>query len=110
MEITETNSNIRTASFGMLTELAELEQIVYAAAYDHDTVGGNPRVGWVKVGLIVDLSMLTATPVEGKATLLKAVWKESWSTMDSDRRSANNIVEAIDDVRREIKLLLAGLE
>lgn len=32
--MTEENSNIRTASFQVLIELAEREQIVYAAHYD----------------------------------------------------------------------------
>lgn len=48
LEVTEENSNIRTASFQVLIELAELEQIVYASHYDKDDIKGNPRDGWVR--------------------------------------------------------------
>ena len=36
MEVTEQNSNVRDAAFELLLQLAELEQVVYAAHYDND--------------------------------------------------------------------------
>ena len=42
LEVTEDNSNIRTTAFEVLTELAELQQLIYSAHYDHDMVAGNP--------------------------------------------------------------------
>ena len=51
MEMTEHNSNVREASCETLLQLAELEQLVFAAHYDQDPVAGNPRNGWVKGGL-----------------------------------------------------------
>ncbi|MGV0035820.1 MAG: hypothetical protein ACNYPE_12990 [Candidatus Azotimanducaceae bacterium WSBS_2022_MAG_OTU7] len=48
---------MRDASFQILTELAEFEQVIYFNHYDGDKVSGSPRLGWVKLGLVNDLSM-----------------------------------------------------
>jgi hypothetical protein len=110
MEATETNSNIRTAGFEMLKTLSELEQIVYAAHYDKDIEKGNPRTGWVKVGLITELSLLTSEPVLREATTLKSVWSRHWQAMENQRESSDAIILAIDNVRNELKTLLSSLE
>jgi len=109
MELTERNSNLRSASFEMLLELSELEQLVYAAHYDGDLSKGNPRMGWVKVGLIQDLSTLTQAPVEAAAEQLKAIWSAEWSTMVESQSSTNNIVAQIDAVRASVKETLQSL-
>ena len=74
LEVTERNSSRREASFESLLQLAELEQLVFAAHYDQDAVAGNPRVGWVKVGLLVDLSESIDEPAERAALDLKETW------------------------------------
>ena len=110
MEVTEENSNIRTASFEVLLTLSSLEQLVYSAHYDGDEQEGNPRKGWVKVGLIEDLSMLTTDSVQAQAAALKTVWTDNWATMMDDRHSADQIVSAIDSTRTELKRALKSLE
>jgi hypothetical protein len=110
MEVTEENSNIRTASFEVLLTLSSLEQLVYSAHYDGDEQEGNPRKGWVKVGLIEDLSMLTTDSVQAQAADLKTVWTDNWATMMDDRHSADQIVSAIDSTRTELKRVLTSLE
>tara|TARA_B110000503_G_scaffold122831_1_gene187846 strand:- start:231 stop:662 length:432 start_codon:yes stop_codon:yes gene_type:complete len=110
MEVTEENSNIRTASFEVLLTLSSLEQLVYSAHYDGDEQEGNPRKGWVKVGLIEDLSMLTTDSVQAQAAALKTVWTDNWATMMDDRHSADQIVSAIDSTRTELKRVLKSLE
>jgi len=110
MEVTEENSNIRTASFEVLLTLSSLEQLVYSAHYDGDEQEGNPRKGWVKVGLIEDLSMLTTDSVQAQAAALKTVWTDNWATMMDDRNSADQIVGAIDSTRTELKRVLKSLE
>jgi len=110
MEVTEENSNIRTACFEILLELSNLEQLIYAAHYDGNLTEGNPRKGWVKVGLIADLSTLTDGAVERKAFLLKDVWAKHWSTMSNSKDSVNLIVKGIDSVRTEIKSVLSSLK
>lgn len=110
MEVSEQNSNIRTACFEILLEASALEQLVYAAHYDRDKDEGNPRKGWVKVGLISDLSVLTTEPVEKRAATLKDVWASSWNTMHADKGSVDTIVAAIDSLRAEVKLVMKSLE
>ncbi len=110
MEVTETNSNIRTACFEMLLELSSLEQLVYAAHYDNNIEEGNPRKGWVKVNLVNDLSALTTPAVEQQALNLKSTWSDNWQTMPNEQQSAQQIINAVDEVRTEIKRSLHALD
>lgn len=110
MEVTEENNNIRTACFEMFLELSSLEQLVYAAHYDGDVKEGSPRKGWVKVGLIEDLSALTTSSVKQQTATLKKIWSEHWNTMIKNKDSVDQIVSAIDSVRSEIKWVLSSLE
>lgn len=109
MEVTEENNNVRTACFEVLTELAALEQVLYAAHYDHDPDQGSPRIAWVKVGLIRDLSTLTAAPVAARADELHRVWSDNWQAVMQDGESLAQVIAAIDTVRDEIKILLQAL-
>jgi len=87
-----------------------LQQLIYAAHYDQDMVAGNPRTGWVKVGLIVDLSALISEPVSAKALQLKKTWAANWGNMQSSRQATDLLVNGIDAVRVEIKQSLKNLE
>lgn len=71
LEVSEDNNNVRTASFEVLKSLSEFEQVIFAAHYDQDDDAGNPRLGWIKIGLIVDLSGLISPEVESSAVQLK---------------------------------------
>lgn len=110
MELTEDNSNIRTASFEVLTQLSEMEQVIYAAHYDKNMVDGSPRKAWVKVGLIVDLSGLISTQVENDANDLKAIWSDSWKLIKDDEAVTQKLVIQIDKVRNSIKQSLKNLQ
>lgn len=110
MEISEGNNNIRTAAFEVLTELSELEQIVYSAHYDQDKVEGNPRKGWVKIGLIVDLSMLIDNRVTVKALLLKKTWSNSWNHIQNSKNETDVLINDVDEVRTAIKQTLINLD
>lgn len=110
LEVSEDNNNIRTASFEVLKELAELEQIVYAAHYDKDQIGGNPRKGWVKIGLILDLSALISPPVETQSEQLKQVWQDHWQNLPTDRQSAELIISHIGQIRDALKTDLQRLQ
>jgi len=109
MEISEDNSSIRLACFEVLTELAALEQVIYAAHYDHDVGEGSPRKAWVKVGLIRDLSTLTAVSVEMEASRLHRIWSEHWDTIVANENSVAKVIAAIDSVRAEVKSVLKTL-
>jgi hypothetical protein len=110
MEITEHNSNVRSASFELLLQLAELEQLVFAAHYDQDTVRGNPRTGWVKVGLIADLSHTCSEEVSVSAARLREVWSSNWERLPAEREAADAVVEAIDVTRQSVQAALSALD
>lgn len=110
LEVSEHNSTLRTASFQLFLELATLEQLVYAAHYDKDQVNGNPRTGWVKIGLINDLSLLNTEQVLSASQSLQATWSEHWQTMATNRVSADAIINAVELARKEVQASLAGLQ
>lgn len=109
LEQSEINSNIRTSSFEMLKELANLEQIVYAAHYEKDSIKGNPRTGWVKVGIIVDLSIICFQKNSMETNQLYKTWQDNWSSMKDNRESVDKIINSIDNVRKEIRIVLQNL-
>ncbi len=109
MEVSEENSNIRTACFEMLLELSSLEQLIYVAHYDHDDKAASSRIGWVKVALIADLSVLTSGDITRQSLKLKSVWSQHWQLMLTNEDSVVEIVSAIDLVRVEIKQTLRML-
>lgn len=110
LEVSEQNNNIRTASFEILRELAGLEQLIYSAHYDQDPVAGNPRAGWVKVGLIMELSHLTGPAVVVSAAQLHSRWDANWSQLATQRRAVDELVGAIDQVRATIQDTLGELD
>jgi hypothetical protein len=101
---------MRTASFEMLKNLSSLEQLIYSAYYDDDIKEGNPRKGWVIVGLIDDLSVLTNENVKTKTTELKDVWTLHWETIATSQQTVDRVIASIDSVRDEIKALLKSLD
>lgn len=110
MEISEQNNNVRTASFEMLKELSELEQLVYIAHYDQDLQAGSPRKGWIKVGLINELSLLLDPQVAMQAKALHGVWSAHWPTLHDQQASAEAVVNAIEQVRTALRQVLINLD
>lgn len=109
MEATEQNERIRTAGFEILVRLAELEQLIYAAHYDQDPVTGNPRRGWVLVGLVEDLANLASPAVAQRAHALRATWAARWPELPTERDAADALVADIDATRAALRVLLGGL-
>ena len=109
LEASEKNNTIRMAAFTVISDLAQLERVVYAAHYDKDQINGNPRKGWVKVGLIVDLSYLIDDSVKVKAYILRQEWQKNWQIMHEDRQATNQLINVIDETRNEIKRVLSSL-
>lgn len=109
LEQTEINSNIRTSSFEILKELSNLEQLVYAAYYDKDSKKGNPRTGWVKVGIITDLSMIASKKNDLRTKQLHTTWKNNWHLINNNQKAVDKIIKSIDLVRHNIRFTLANL-
>jgi hypothetical protein len=99
-ERTEHNRNIRSATFQILTKLADFERIVFLAHYDRDHANGNPRIGWTDVIVIHDLSSVAPVPLESKASELTEVWRNNWEGLDSDdETSVEHIEAAVEQLR-----------
>jgi hypothetical protein len=109
LEVSETNNTIRTASFQMLLELGALEQLVFALHYDNSSAYGNLRTGWVKVGLIRDLSSLSTASVQTSSQQLYEAWQQHSDSLQDSNQSATSIINAADQTRAHIKLSLAKL-
>ena len=110
MELSEDNSNIRTAAFEVLLQLSELEQVIYAAHYDKNTAEGSPRKGWVKVGLVNELSVLIGQQVKIESVQLKLIWSERWQDVTSSEDAVIELVAQIDKVRGSINVALRHLQ
>ncbi|VAW71215.1 hypothetical protein MNBD_GAMMA10-3195 [hydrothermal vent metagenome] len=110
MEVTEDNSNIRTAAFEVLLQLSQLQQNIYAAHYDKNTQEGNPRKAWVTVGLVVDMSVFISPDVQAQAIILNTRWSESWSVVAEDEKVVKELILQIDEVRFRINTALRNLQ
>ncbi|MFT7560700.1 MAG: hypothetical protein ACI93R_002622 [Flavobacteriales bacterium] len=109
MEASENNSNLRTAAFQIILELAEFEQILYSAHYDKDPIEGSPRKAWVKVGLVNELSMLMHKPVQDRAQELVDTWQKHWPTLE-EKTSIDVLVKKVDALRTEIRNGIEALD
>ena len=109
LEQSEHNTTVRTASFELIIAVAELEQNIFAAVYDQDKVAGSPRIGWVKVGLIEQLSVLIDPKVERAAGRLKQAWANHWEQISSDEQALTTVNDQISLLQGELKLVLNSL-
>ena len=109
MAESEQNNTIRTASFEILIQLSALEQVVFAAYYDKDLKTGSPRLGWIAVGLISDLSQLTDLQVQTSADELKQQWQQQWPKIHEDQSAVEAVQQSADYVRKQIHLTLRSL-
>lgn len=108
LELSESNTTVRTACFQMILELAKLEQIIYANVYDHDLEEGSPRKAWVKVGVIVELSHFTSNDIQASAQHLHTVWSENSKHL-SQKHSVNAVIKQMDNVREDIQAIIQTL-
>jgi hypothetical protein len=108
-EHNEYNTNVRIASFQMMQELAALEQNIYANHYDKDLSKGNPRDGWVKMGLIDDLSIFISIKSKAAAKQLKHTWTHHWEKISDDQNVTDTLVKEIDAIRAATREVLEEL-
>ena len=109
-ERTEANRNIRTAGIELLLKLGELDKVVFFSHYDKDNDRGNPRSGWAYVLTIRDLAALTSEPAISSSVELFATWNERWPNLGTDDESANLISARIDQLRDDVREVIAELD
>jgi len=105
----ENNTNVRVASFQLIQELASLEQNIYANHYDGDMHKGSSRDGWVKVGLIKDLSLFLSNECRNKADQLHTTWQNDWEKISEDQNVTDTLVKEIDAIRIVTRNVLKNL-
>lgn len=110
LQVSEANETVRTASFEVLIVLADLEQIIYGLHYDNSDDNGTPRTGWVKVGLAKDLSIIVSPTVYQATDELHQRWQHNWQDIGEKQQAVDNIIEAIDKVREQIRHNLSMLQ
>ncbi len=109
-ELSEDNRNQRYAAFEIILKLNELQQVVFYNHYDQDVQQqGNPRLGWVYVLTIKDLSMVLPQSLQQAALALVDIWGRHWETLHSEQQSKAAVDQGIDAMRAEVVKLLAGL-
>ncbi|MFD2164865.1 hypothetical protein ACFSJY_01210 [Thalassotalea euphylliae] len=109
LEVSEQNTTVRTASFEVMTAIAELEQNIFSAVYDNDSITGSARIGWVKVGLINDLSLLISPKAAAQADKLKNTWQIHWSSIAENEESLAAVNKEVALLRDAIKQELRTL-
>jgi len=102
-EHSEYNRNQRRASFEVLIQLSELQQLVYLSYYDAETSDGSIfRRGWSKVLIIRDLSAVLDKPLPVRADELHGVWDNQWTGLEKHQKDSLNAIEgAIDKLRAD---------
>ena len=82
----------------------------YSGGEELDVVEGSPRKGWVKIGLINDLSVLVDPKVTESASLLKTNWAEHWTQVPDENNVVESLVASVEAVRESVKARLASLD
>ena len=99
-ERTERNRNIRVAGIELLQEIGSLQQIVFYAHYAEGDARGDPRMGWVDVLTIQDLSTMMPPDVEREARELRAAWEANADGLLDDEGAFLRIDGAIEEFRQ----------
>ena len=108
-ERSEANRTTRQAAFQMLVALGQMQEVVYRAHYDHDSVRGSPRSGWVYVQTIRDFSATMPGPVPDRAQALLVSWREHWEGLGVREEDAAAIDDALNDCRESVVAKLRDL-
>ena len=85
------------------------EKNIYANHYDKDPTKGNPRDGWVRVGLIDDLSIFISVDSKATAKQLKHTWAKHWKKISEDRNVTDTLIKEIDEIRSATREVLKEL-
>ena len=93
-QTTESHRNVREASFKLLEECGELQQLAQHRYFGGDHSQMNWIAGWGKATLIRDMAPLVSPTVQTRADRLFAVWKENAGELDSGQGESEQAIEA----------------
>ncbi len=109
-EHTEKNRNTRTAAFEVLKELGELQVVINYSYFQHNSMMGNPYLGWEKIAYINDLSQLLPPPIPVNIKDLSEAWGKNWEKIPTNETAVDKITHAIDQSRESILAVLRQLK
>jgi hypothetical protein len=109
-ERSEANRTTRQAAFQLLVALGQMQEVVYRAHYDKDTVRGSPRSGWVYVRTINDFSAAMPAPIPARAQGLLEIWRDHWEGLGAHESDAEAIDDALDACRAAVVEALRSLQ
>jgi len=103
-QTTESHRNVREASFKLLEECGELQQLAQHRYYGGDHSQMNWIAGWGKATLIRDMAPLVSPAVQARADMLFAAWKENASELERGQGNSEQAIEsALDEVTVSIR-------
>ncbi len=113
-DTTETNRNIRTASFEMIRELGELQNITNQLHYSlqaEDKIRDQLLInGWGHIALIEDLSALLPDMIAVQSQKLKQEWQNNYAALGQADAAEKAISDSIAQTRQATRNLLQSLE
>ena len=109
-QATEAHRNVREASFKLLEQAGELQQLMQHRYYGGDHTQMNWIAGWGHATLIRDMAPLVSKDVQARADALFAAWKENAGELESGQGdSAQRVETAIDALTGEVRGELLAL-
>lgn len=108
-ELTERNRTYRAAGFEVLKNLGELQLLANTVFYQPDNKMVDIMMGWGHIALISDISRLLPKPVPETVDNLVETWKTSWSDIQKNETSQDQLTEQIDKSRDAVSKSLAEL-
>ncbi|MBS0514042.1 MAG: hypothetical protein JSS16_01005 [Proteobacteria bacterium] len=109
-QTTEAHRNVREASFVLLEQAGELQQLAQHRYYGGDHSQMNWIACWGKATLIRDMAPLVSKDVQTRAEAVFVAWKENAGELESGRgESAQHIEMAIDALTGEVRDELLAL-
>lgn len=108
-EVTERNRNVRVAGIEMLKEIGSLQQVVFYAHFAEGDARGDPRMGWVDVFTISDLSVVMPPDVARDAAALRSAWERDAEGLVDDEDAFRRIDGSIEQLRRTTVAALKSL-
>lgn len=112
-DTTEYNRNVRTASFELIRELGELQNITNQLHFSKIDNGKRDELlisGWGNIALIEDLSALLPEKFRGYSIELKNHWQQHSELLGESDQSESNISTQIADTRSAARKLLISLD
>ncbi len=112
-DTTEYNRNIRTASFELIQELGELQNITNQLHFGQLKQGRRNELlinGWGNIALIEDLSALLPKQIREQTELLKTSWHKESEQLGESEESESKISTQISSTRSASRQLLLSLD